>query len=51
MNLPTFLGDKKAVKTMSPMPFRVSGQGWWITGTMVRVIRFQQSFNLKGTTG
>lgn len=46
-------GDKKAESWTSPMPFVRSptGTGAEITGTMVRVMRFQSGFTLNGTTG
>ena len=46
---------KKKVGLMSPRPLSevspFASDGWWTIGTMVRVIRFQSSESLNGTTG
>jgi hypothetical protein len=46
---------KKKVGLTSPMPLSelspFSRDGMWMIGTIVRVIRFQRSLNLKGITG
>ena len=55
MTLPTFAGEKNNEVCTSPspvVPFTPGARsGTWITGITVRVIRFQSSDNLKGTTG
>jgi hypothetical protein len=42
-------------RLMSPRPNSLlwpgANSGWWISGMMVRVIRFQSSFRENGTTG
>ena len=51
MTLPTFAGDKKKEACTSPsplVPFTLRERsGTWITGMIVRVIRFQSFDNLK----
>jgi hypothetical protein len=55
IHLPELAGDRNAVKVVSPIPFSRSSpgasRGCEITGTIVRVIRFQFSVSEKGQTG
>src|ERR1700733_7078938 len=55
MTWPTLDGDKNNERLISPTPdappIPGAGSGVWITGMIVRVIRFQSFDNLKGTTG
>jgi len=54
-NEEALLGDKNAVKTVSPSALVLlwpgTNAGWDTIGRIVRVIKFQLSFSLKGTTG
>ena len=53
--IPSIFGEKKKVCSVSPNPICSPTPGadsvWEITGTMVRMIRFQSSFRCSGTTG
>ena len=50
-----FAGEKKRLALMSPRPdalgIPAAGEGWFMMGTMVRVIRFQSLFKVIGITG
>ena len=59
MIAPGFAGDRNSDGLMSPSPQAlpemlfgpVNSEGWLMTGTMVRVIRFHSWFSLMGITG
>src|SRR5216684_8348855 len=55
ISLPGLAGERKKVGLMSPRPitprFRWVTSGWYIRGTMVRVIRFHFLLTWTGITG
>src|SRR5271165_4509695 len=54
-SFPEFFGERKTVGLMSPSPNALSipeaGEGWFMIGIMVRVMRFQSLFKVIGITG
>jgi hypothetical protein len=55
ISLPEFAGERNTLGLMSPRPNALGipeeGEGWFMMGTIVRVIRFQSLFKLIGITG
>src|SRR5271157_1386268 len=55
ISLPEFAGERNTVGLMSPRPNALgipeAREGWFMMGTIVRVIRFQSLFKVTGITG